>query len=282
MSSPRPADVDQATFWNEDGGRRWVEHIDQLERMLEGMSRVLVEAVAAAPGERVLDVGCGGGPTSAQYAAAVGETGHVLGIDISAVILEVARRRFAEQRNLRFEVADAGTHAFAPGSFDVLTSRFGVMFFPDPPTAFTNLRRALRTGGRLCFMCWRSLDENPWMGAAAAAAFTVIPPPPKPAPGTPGPFSLGRRERVLDILGAAGFADVTLEGVERDITLGDLDQAVDWLTRMGPAAAPLAEAPAAVRDDAIAAMRAELARHQRNGAVTLPGATWLVRARVGG
>ncbi|MCB1748386.1 MAG: class I SAM-dependent methyltransferase, partial [Gammaproteobacteria bacterium] len=266
---------------NEDGGRRWVEHIDQLERMLDELSGVLVAAVDARSGERVLDVGCGGGPTSAHYASVVGRAGEVLGVDISAVILEVARRRFGHHANLHFELADAGSHAFPPARFDVLTSRFGVMFFADPVAAFTNLRQALRPGGRLCFMCWRGIDENPWMGVAAAAAFTVIPPPPKPAPGTPGPFALGRRERLEDILGAAGFADLSLEGVERDITLGPLDEAVEWLTRMGPAAGPLAEAEPAAREAAIAAMRDELARHQRGGAVVLPGATWLVRAQVG-
>ena len=175
MASPATStNDDQAKFWNEDGGRRWVEHIDQLEQMLTGMSEVLFDALSAQPGERVLDIGCGGGPTSAAYARAVGPNGRVLGLDNSAVILAVARQRFSNLSNLSFETADAATYAFEPGAFDVLTSRFGIMFFPQPVAAFSNLRRALAPTGRACFMCWRRLDENPWMAAAAGADFCLI------------------------------------------------------------------------------------------------------------
>lgn len=281
MSTAQSPAVDQATFWNEEGGRRWVEHIDRLEGMLEGLSKELVRAVAARPGEQVLDVGCGGGPTSAIYAEAVGEAGGVLAVDISDVILDAARRRHGDHPNLRFELADAATHPFAPGSFDVVTSRFGVMFFPDPEAAFAHLRRALRPGGRLCFLCWRTLEENPWMGAAAAAAFSVLPPPERPPPGSPGPFSLGRAERLETLLAAAGFIDVKLQALDQPIELGALDEAVDWLTRMGPAATALAEAEPPRREQAIEAMRAALADHRVDGIVTLPGATWLVRGHVG-
>jgi len=273
--------VDQATFWNEEGGRRWVEHIERLEGMLEGLSQELVRAVDAQPGERVLDVGCGGGPTSAAYAEAVGETGEVLAVDISDVILEAARRRHGHRPNLRFELADAATHPFAPGSFDVLTSRFGVMFFPEPEAAFAHLRRALRPGGRLCFLCWRTLEENPWMSVAAAAAFSVLPPPVRPPPGSPGPFSLGQAERREALLAGAGFIDLKLQAVDQRIELGDLEQAVDWLTRMGPAATAFAEAEPSRREQAIEAMRAALARHRVGDVVALSGATWLVRGRVG-
>ncbi|MEQ8661205.1 MAG: class I SAM-dependent methyltransferase [Gammaproteobacteria bacterium] len=272
--------VDQATFWNEDGGRRWVAHIDQLERMLGGLSSVLLAAVGARPGEHVLDVGCGGGPTSNALARAVGADGRVLGVDISAVILEVARRRSQHIANLAFETADAAAYPFEPASFDVVTSRFGVMFFPDPHAAFRNIRGALRAGGRLCFMCWRGIDENPWMGAPAKAAFSVIPPPEKPAPGTPGPFAFADPARVTDILGGAGFADVSLAPIDQPITLGPVDEALEWLTNMGPAATPLAEAGPAARAAARAAMREVLVAHDSSEGVTLAGATWLVSARV--
>jgi len=281
MSSNESPTVDQATFWNEEGGRRWVEHIDRLEGMLAGLSTELVRAVDARPGERVLDVGCGGGPTSAAYAEAVGEAGEVLAVDVSAVILETARRRHGHHPNLRFQLADAAIHPFEASSFDVVTSRFGVMFFPEPEAAFAHLRRALRPGGRLCFLCWRTLEENPWMGAAAAAAFSVLPPPEKPPPGSPGPFSLGQAERLETLLAGAGFIDVKLKAVDQPIELGALDQAVDWLTRMGPAATALAEAEPAAREQAIEAMRTALSRHLAGEVVTLSGATWLVHGRVG-
>ncbi|MEQ8231998.1 MAG: class I SAM-dependent methyltransferase [Gammaproteobacteria bacterium] len=272
--------ADQATFWNEDGGRRWVAHIDQLERMLGGLSSVLLAAVDARPGEHVLDVGCGGGPTSNALARAVGTGGRVLGVDISAVILEVARRRSQHIDNLAFETADAAAYPFEPDSFDVVTSRFGVMFFPEPHAAFRNLRGALRPDGRLCFMCWRGIDENPWMGAPAKAAFSVIPPPEKPAPGTPGPFAFADPARVRDILDSAGFADIALEAVDQPITLGTVDEALEWLTNMGPAATPLAEAGPDARAAAREAMREVLVAHDTPQGVTLAGATWLVSARV--
>ncbi len=281
MSDKTPADNDQASYWNEEGGARWVRHIDGVEAMLEPLSARLLERVAAAGAERVLDIGCGGGITSAALARAVGERGHVTGLDVSKVILEVARSRYAGVANLEFLLADAAVHAFAPGSYDVLTSRFGVMFFPDPHAAFANLRRALKAGARLCFLCWRGLNENPWMGLAASAAFTVLPAPAKPEPGAPGPFSFAKRERVTDILTRAGFSGIEFEAVDRPIDLGSLDEAMDWLTNMGPAAQPLREANDDDRAAALDAMREALGNAERDGRVVLNGATWVVVARSG-
>ena len=278
MSDKTPADNDQASYWNEEGGARWVRHIYGVEAMLEPLSARLLERVAAAGAVRVLDIGCGGGITSAALARAVGERGHVTGLDVSKVILEVARSRYAGVANLEFLLADAAVHAFTPGSYDVLTSRFGVMFFPDPHAAFANLRRALIAGARLCFLCWRGLNENPWMGLAASAAFTVLPPPAKPEPGAPGPFSFAKRERVTDIVTSAGFSGIEFEAVDRPIDLGSLDEAMDWLTNMGPAAQPLREANDDDRAAALDAMREALGNAERNGRVVLNGATWVVSA----
>ncbi|MBK6659085.1 MAG: class I SAM-dependent methyltransferase [Proteobacteria bacterium] len=280
MSNADTPSNEQATYWNEEGGERWVRHIDGVEAMLEPLNAGLLAGVAARPGERVLDIGCGGGVTSAALARAVGDGGHVTGLDVSQVILEVARRRYATLANLDFLLADAGAHDFAPASYEVLTSRFGVMFFPDPHAAFANLRRALKADARLCFLCWRRLDENPWMGLAAAAAFTVLPPPPRPEPGAPGPFSFAKRERVSDILSSAGFGAIEFEALDRGIDLGSLDEAMAWLTHMGPAAQPLREANEDHRALALDAMREALGNEERNGRVVLNGATWVVKARV--
>ncbi len=271
-------DNDQAAYWNEEGGERWVRHIDGVEAMLEPLSTRLLERVAAQGGERVLDIGCGGGITSAALARAVGAGGQVTGLDVSKVILDVARQRYAAIANLEFLLSDASSHAFAPGAYDVLTSRFGVMFFHDPHTAFANLRRALTARARLCFTCWRRLDENPWMGLAAAAAFSVLPPPPKPEPGAPGPFSFAKRERVIDILSSAGFGGIEFEAVDRPIDLGSVDEAMAWLTNMGPAAQPLQDAGETDSAAAQAAMRKALGDVASNGRVVLNGATWVVSA----
>lgn len=270
---------DQVSYWNDEGGARWVRHIDGVEAMIEPLSVCLLERLSPAAGERVLDVGCGGGITSAAIAQAVGAGGSVTGLDVSKVILEVARQRYAGRANLEFLLADASAHAFAPGVYDVLTSRFGVMFFHDPHGAFANLRRALKPGARLCFLCWRRLDENPWMGLTAAAAFTVLPPPAKPQPGAPGPFSFANCERVTDILSSAGFEDIEFEAVGRPINMGTVDEALEWLTHMGPAAQPLREARESERGAALAAMRKVLSEAATDGRVALNGATWVVSAK---
>ena len=270
---------EQATFWNEDGGRRWAAHSDATDARLAPLSDHLLARIGARPGERILDIGCGTGTTSAALSAAVAPGGRVTALDVSRVILDVAIQRHTGTPNLEFLLADAGTHAFAPDGFDVLASRLGVMFFHDPPTAFTNLRRALGPGGRLCFLCWRRLDENPWMGLAARAAFTVLPKPPRPAPGTPGPFAFADTQRVSDILATAGFVDVGFEAVDRPVDLGSLEQAMAWLTSMGPAAGPLREADDANRARAEAAMRDALGAAMTDGRVVLAGAAWVVTAK---
>ena len=278
MTTSAPtAPVDQATFWNEEGGRRWVENIERVEYMLAPLAARVLALAAPRAGERVLDVGCGGGRTSAACAAAVGPTGQVLGVDVSAVILEVARARFADVANLVFELGDAATMPFA--GFDLVTSRFGVMFFPEPTTAFANLRRALKPGGRLAFICWRSLEENPWMADCVRAAFTVLPPPEPTPPGAPGPFAFADGERLRGILAAAGFGAIEINPHEETLNLGSLDQAVEQLTRMGPAAAAFAAADATARAALVEALREVLAPRLVTGCVEMSSATWLVHAR---
>ena len=272
-------DKEQEIYWNEEGGQRWVRYIDHMETILAGFSARLLSAVAATAGEHVLDIGCGGGITSAELARKVGPAGSVLGVDISRVILDVARARYADTANLRFETADAARHSFAPASFDLLCSRFGVMFFPDPVAAFTNIRRAARATARLQFMCWRGLQENPWMGAVATAAFAIIGTPPKPEPGAPGPFSFAKPERVEGILKSAGFGDIGFEAVDLPMHMGTVDTALEWLTNMGPASQPLREASDSGRAEARVAMRKVLDENARDGKVVLPGATWIVSAR---
>src|SRR5204862_328727 len=122
--------------------------------------------------------------------------------------------------NVEFVQADAQTHAFPASAFDLVFSRFGVMFFADPTAAFANLRSALRPGGRVAFVCWRTLPENPWMAVPLMAALQFLPPPPIPGPEDPGPFAFADRARVERILGGAGFADVALEALDEPLVVG--------------------------------------------------------------
>ncbi len=271
------APVDQAQFWNEAGGQRWVANIDHVERMIEPLNGLLLARAASCAGERVLDVGCGGGVTSAAFAQAVGPTGRVLGVDVSAVILEVARRRYAGVPGLAFEIGDAATMALA--GFDLIVSRFGVMFFPDPRAAFANLRRAITPRGRLAFACWRALELNPWMRECAKAAFSVLPPPEPTPPGAPGPFAFADATRLRDILEAAGYADIEIEALDLMLDLGTHEDAIEQMTRMGPAAPGFAAAESATRAAVVDALRAVLAPHFDGARVRMPGAVWLVRAQ---
>src|SRR6185503_11565956 len=183
--------AEQIKYWNETAAPKWVEYQAVLDTQLEELGRLAMERARLVPGERVLDVGCGCGATTRALAARVGARGSAHGVDISAPMLARAAEltRAAGVGNVRFTNADAQTYAFEPGGADVLFSRFGVMFFTDPPAAFTNLRRALRPGGRVAFVCWQPLAENPWLLVPLSTAAQHIQLPPPPAPGAPGPFA---------------------------------------------------------------------------------------------
>ncbi len=271
---------DQPTYWNEEGGRRWVQNIQRAERMLEPLSARLLQHAAPRPGERVLDVGCGGGVTSAALAGAVGPSGRVLGVDVSAVILDVARERFGSVPNLGFALGDATSMPLEPGAFDLVASRFGVMFFAEPTAAFANLRTALVPGGRLAFICWCALDQNPWMAECVSAAFTVLARPEPQPPNAPGPFAFADDARLRHILVACGYESITIDRLDHPVDLGSVDEAVVQMTGMGLAANAFAAASPADQQAASAAVRAALEPHAAGGTVRMASATWLVRARV--
>jgi SAM-dependent methyltransferase len=275
--------AEQERYWNETAGPTWVALGDLLDRMIGPLGRAAMDRAALVPGERVVDVGCGCGDSTLELARCVGPAGAALGVDLSAPMLAVAaeRARAAGLPQIRFEQADAQTHAFPPAAFDVLYSRFGVMFFSDPVAAFTNLGRALRPGGRLAFVCWRPLAANPWMSVPLGAAARVIPLPPPPVPDAPGPFSFGDGDRVLRILQGAGFADVVIDRHDDTLLLGaGVDQAVERVLRIGPAAAALREAAdPTVRPRVAEAVRAALAPHATAEGVRMACAAWIVTAR---
>ena len=271
--------VDQATYWNEQGGEKWVQNIDHIDGMIGVFNSHLLAAAAAQPGEKVLDVGCGGGTTSAAIATGVGADGEVLGVDISKIILDVARTRQAQVANLQLALGDAASFEFNPGYFDLFVSRFGVMFFSEPQRAFQNLRSALKSGGRTAFVCWRALAENPWMAAPAAAAFEILPRPEPPDPEAPGPFSLADTARLTGLLESAGFGAMRIEPADERMNLGGLENALDFFTRMGPASAALQEASETDAKAAMAAIKNVLASYVVEEEVQMPGAIWVVRAQ---
>ena len=284
MQSAGP-NAQQIEYWNQLAGPRWVSHQEFLDAQIAPLGRLAMEHASLAPGERVIDVGCGCGDSTLEIARRVGAAGEVLGIDLSAPMLERARERSraSDAVNAGFLQADAQTQAFEPASFDLLYSRFGVMFFADPVAAFANLRGALRASGRLAFVCWQPLARNPWMLVPLAAAAKHVELPQPPAPGAPGPFAFGDPDLVRGILGKAGFADVSVEPVESELSIGgaDLDSTVEFLLGIGPAAASLRDASREQRALVAGAIREAIEPYSTPAGVRMRGATWIVRARGG-
>ncbi len=283
--TPSP-NADQIAYWNSAVGERWVALQRDLDDLFLPLTRILLARVGAAPGDRVVDVGCGCGATTLDLARAVAADGAVFGVDVSEPMLEVARRRAREAglRQARFALADASTHGFDPESSDLVVSRFGVMFFDDPAAAFANLRRALKPGGRLVFACWRPLAENGWFDVALQAALAHLPQQPTGDPHAPGPFAFADPDRVRTLLAAAGFSAVEVTAHDAPMRLagpGDVDAAVRLITRVGPTARLLAEADPDVRGAALDDVRKALAAHDGPDGVVLGGAIWIAAAQNG-
>jgi SAM-dependent methyltransferase len=275
--------LEQAKYWNETVGPKWVNLQAALDGMLAPLGRAVIDRLAVAPGERVLDVGCGCGDSTLEVARRVGPSGEVLGVDLSAVMLERARERAAAAglAQVRFEPADVESHRFPPAAFDVVFSRFGVMFFADPAAAFRNLHGACRAGARLGFVCWQALADNPWMTVPMKAAAEHVQLPPPSAPGAPGPFSFADAARVRAILDAGGFREVTVEPLAGTLVLGGatLDDVVEFVLQIGPTATALREHPDAPVDAVRGAVRKALDPFWTAGGVSLAYAAWLVTAR---
>lgn len=268
----------QIAYWNDTAGRTWAEMQAPLDRQLSPLGLHAISVLAPRPGERILDIGCGAGDTSLHLARSVGESGQVTGVDISRPLLDIARGRSTGQPGVGFVEGDAQTYPFEAASFDAAFSRFGVMFFADPPAAFANIRRALKPGGRLAFLCWRSMAENPILTTPMAAAGHLLPPLPPAEPGAPGPFAFADPERVRGILQAAGFENIALTPHDEKIGGGDLDTSVGLALRIGPLGALVRE-NMDKRDAVVAAIREEMAKHLGPDGVKLASATWVVTAR---
>ncbi|WP_337188688.1 methyltransferase domain-containing protein [Phenylobacterium sp.] len=268
----------QTAYWNEQAGPTWAAMQSPMDRQLEPLGRRVMAALALQPGERILDVGCGAGATTLALADAVAPGGSVLGVDISTPLLDVARGRSAGRPEVAFLQADAQTHPLEAAGFDAVFSRFGVMFFADPPRAFANLRRALRPGGRLGFVCWRAPAENPAFTLPMASVQHLLPPPQPPEPGAPGPFAFADPQRVRSILDSAGFADAAIAPHDEKIGAGDLDASLEVALKIGVLGGALRERPE-MREAVVDAVRAALAAHEGPKGVKLDSATWIVTAR---
>jgi SAM-dependent methyltransferase len=270
---------EQARLWNGPAGCAWVEAQEALDRMFKPFEAVLVEAISAASAARVLDVGCGTGAITLAAARLLEAKGHCVGIDISAPMVAVARAR-AERDGTpaRFIRADAQTHSFEPASFDMIVSRFGVMFFDDPAEAFANLRQAARDGAELRFAAWRSAAENPFMTTAERAAAPLLPSLPARRPDASGQFAFADRRCVYSILEESGWVDIDIRPIDVACAIPETEL-VRYVGRLGPVGLALQEADDRLRTQVIETVRAAFDPYVRGAEARFAAACWMVGAR---
>jgi SAM-dependent methyltransferase len=280
MASPslHPSNRDAQRAWDGADGAFWAEHEARFDASLARFRAPFVDAAAIVPGERGLDVGCGTGQSTrdAAHRAAPGE---VLGVDLSSVLVDRARRRARDEGlpNARFLQADAQIHPFDE-TFDVAISRTGAMFFGDPVMAFANIGRALRPGARLVLLTWQDLARNDWIRSwlTILAAGRDLP---APRGDAPGPFSLSDPDRVHAVLTAAGFVDVALAAVEEPMWFGrDTEDAQGFIQDQGLVRFLLRDLAAPERSRALAELHASIAAHDTGSGVWYPAAAWIVTA----
>jgi len=223
----------QHDLWNGPAGDAWVQAQSLLDGMFAGFEPVLADPIATEPDARVLDVGCGTGAVCLAIADRLGPQGRCSGVDISAPMIAVARERaLAAGKAIDFAVDDAQQHLFAPASLDRIVSRFGVMFFDDPVRAFGNLRRALRRGGRLHAIAWRSPADNPFMTTAERAAASLLTLPAR-AEGGPGQFAFADAGVVRKILDDSGWDHIDIAPLDVECSIAR-DALPTYVSLLGP------------------------------------------------
>ncbi|MFD9445544.1 class I SAM-dependent methyltransferase [Streptomyces sp. NPDC060006] len=279
MDITRRNDDEQAARWNGPAGHAWVESQAVLDGLFRPFEDLLVEAVVAEHGSQVLDVGCGTGGTTLAVARRTGTRGRCVGVDVSEPMVTAARAR-AEREGAQasFVLADAEDHAFEPASFDMVISRFGVMFFKDSVRAFANLRRAARDGGKLRFITWRAPAENPFMTTAERAAAPFMPSLPARRPDEPGQFAFAYPDRVRGILEESGWTGVDLRPVDVPCVLPE-SELVRYFTRLGPLGLVLREADESTRARVVATVRAAFDPYVHGAEVRFTAACWAVGAQ---
>lgn len=273
---------DQIAYWNGIGGEHWIAREEETDRFLAQVADRAIDRARPAPGESVVDIGCGCGPTSVEIARRVGPAGRVVALDISAQLITRAKERLAPYPWAQAVLDDAATTVLEPGAYDLLFSRFGVMFFGDPDAAFANMHKWLKPAGRIVFACWRTPKENLWMMVPLQAAYEHVPRLPKLGPEDPGPFSFGSEERLRRILANGGFRAPSLEPIDFALDLAGgrgLDAAVSLSLRLGATSKALEGQPEEKITAVATSVRDVLAPYAKDGAVKLDAAVWIVSAR---
>ena len=277
-NAPAQPGGDQKTLWNGSAGRAWVHNQRLLDQLFTPFEALLASDEVLGTATRVLDVGCGTGATTLAIARRLGTQGVCAGIDLSAPMIAAAQARAeAEQASVSFMAADAQTHAFEPAIFDLIVSRFGVMFFDDPVQAFANLRHAAREDARLTFIAWRSAGENPFMTTAERAAAPLLPNLPVRQPGGPGQFAFADPDRIRTVLAESGWSDIDIQPIDLACAMPENDL-VPYLTWLGPVGQRLQDADEGTRASVIDRLLAAFAPYVHDSEVRFDAACWQVSA----
>lgn len=279
MADAHENENEQTALWNGTAGQAWVAAQQTLDAMFAPIEERLVAVAAARPRRAVLDVGCGTGSTIIAIQKELGAACRCVGVDISRPMLDSARRRAArEDAPVSFVCADAEQYAFDPQGFDLIVSRFGVMFFADPVRALSNLRRAARDGAELCFIVWRSPADNPFMTTAERAAAALLPAMPPRDPDAPGQFGFADRGKVRRILEASGWAEIDIRplDVECAFPAPELER---YVTRLGPLGRILHDADEPTRTRVLAAVLPAFEPYVQGATVRFNAACWQIGAR---
>jgi len=279
VAAAEDINADMLAFWNGTGGNIWVERQEHTDITLMPVTDALLAAAAPRSGERVVDIGCGCGAPTLEFARAVGANGRVVGMDISGPMLAEGRRRAkaAGLANVDWLEADPATTTL--DEYDLIISTFGVMFFGDRVAAFTNIRRGAAPNARMALVCWSSLDENPWMEVPMKAVAQHLPPRPQAAPNAPGMFAFADPNHVTEVLTASGWAPPRVEKLYTDLDIAagrGLEEAVVQSTQIGAVNSWLRNQPAEIVSAAVASLREVLAPYAEGQSVRLPAAMWLI------
>lgn len=272
-------------FWNDVLVPKFIRFRHILVGGMSNHSAKVLPSLGVKEGDRVIDIGCGFGDTTIELARLAGATGSATGVDCCDAFLEYGRRNAAAEGigNVAFVEADAQSHAFEP-TYDVCFSRFGTQFFENPVAGLRNMRRALKPGGAMAMIVWRTLDDNPCMNLAKQVVTRFLPKPGDDAATCgPGPFSMADRELVAKQLESAGYDAIEFERVDAPVMIGStVDDAIAFQLAIGPAGEICREAGELAKrrhNKIVDALRSELAPYLTSEGVVMESSSWKVTAR---
>ena len=286
MTTSSQDNSEQIEYWDGEAGQGWAERNAQMEKILGPIGEEAIRTAGVTAGEAILDIGCGCGDTTLALLDETGPEGRVLGVDISSPMLDVANSKAQEltadlQGAISFQQADASTYDFEAGVYDLMFSRFGVMFFAEPAAAFANIRKALKPEGRLAFICWAPVAGNDWVTVPMAAALQHLPKPEPLPPNAPGPFGLSDPDFVDEVLKKANYSDITITPFHPTMRFGhgmEQERIGDFFIDAGPVSRLLKDAPPERVEITRSAIREAVMSYYDGETVNLAASCWLVTA----